>query len=414
MNARTNLPSYTHSYPFIWIVVLGLLAALGPLSIDMYLPALTVIAQDLSVPTAWVASSIPAYFMGLVVGQLIYGPISDRIGRKLPLYVGLALFSVASLLCAVASSIDMLMIARVIQALGGCVGVVIARAAIRDCLSPAESAQAYSLLILVVGVAPILAPMFGSAMLSLTGWRGIFYSLALIGIISIVLIHYYFAETLPVAARRQLNLSQVFTTYWDLLKDHRFRTPALAGGFLIAAMFSYISSATELFVQHFGMSPHGFSWLFGINAAGLIFLSQVNGRLVKKLGLLTLLHIGACMQVFGVVLLLLLALSGHNTVFSTMLGLFFVVSAIGFTSPNAMAIALSSQGHRAGMASALLGAIQFALGLLAGLAVNMLPFALALSMSVVMLVVVSAGSVAVLVLRWRERRLLSPVPPPEL
>lgn len=404
----------TRSYPFIWIVVLGLLTALGPLSIDMYLPALTVIAQDLSVPTAWVASSIPAYFLGLVVGQLVYGPISDRFGRKLPLYTGLTLFSVASLLCAMAQSIDMLILARIVQALGGCVGVVIARAAIRDRLSPAESSQAFSLLILVVGVAPILAPLFGSFVLALAGWRGIFYSLALIGAVSLLLIHYYFEETLAPAARRHLNLSQVFATYWDLLKDHRFRTPALAGGLLIAAMFSYISSATELFIAHFGMSAQGFAWLFGMNAAGLIFLSQVNGRLVSKLGLLTLLHIGACMQVFGVVLLLLLALTGHNTIVSTMLGLFFVVSAIGFTSPNAMAIALSAQGHRAGMASALLGAIQFSLGLLAGLAVNMLPFELPLSMSLVMLMVVGLGSIAVLVLRWRERRLLVPVPPPEL
>lgn len=404
----------TRSYPFIWIVVLGLLTALGPLSIDMYLPALTVIAQDLSVPTAWVASSIPAYFLGLVVGQLIYGPISDRVGRKLPLYTGLALFSVASLLCAMAQSVDMLIIARIVQALGGCVGVVIARAAIRDRLSPAESSQAFSLLILVVGVAPILAPLFGSFVLAVVGWRGIFYSLALVGLVTILLIHYYFEETLVPAARRHLNLAQVFASYWDLLKDHRFRTPALAGGLLIAAMFSYISSATELFVAHFGMSAHGFAWLFGMNAAGLIFLSQVNGRLVKKLGLLTLLHIGACMQVFGVVLLLLLGLTGHNTIVTTMFGLFFVVSAIGFTSPNATAIALSSQGHRAGMASALLGAIQFAFGLIAGLAVNMLPFELPLSMSLVMLAVVGLGSIAVLVLRWRERRLLVPASSPEL
>lgn len=412
--SNTTSNTSTRNYPFIWIVVLGLLTALGPLSIDMYLPALTVIAHDLSVPTAWVASSIPAYFLGLVVGQLIYGPISDRIGRKLPLYAGLALFSLASLLCATAQSIDMLIIARIIQALGGCVGVVIARAAIRDRLTPTESSQAFSLLMLVVGVAPILAPLFGSVVLSLVGWRGIFYSLAVIGIIAMLLIHYHFSETLPVAARRQLNLMQVFATYWDLLKDQRFRTPALAGGLLSAAMFSYISSATELFVQHFGLSAQAFAGLFGLNAAGLIILSQVNGRLVKRLGLLTLLHIGACMQVFGVVLLLLLAFTGHNTVVTTMLGLIFVVSAIGFTSPNAMAITLSAQGQRAGMASALLGAIQFTFGLLAGLAVNMLPLQLPLAMSVVMLLVVGFGSLAVYVLKWRERRLLMPVPPPEI
>ncbi len=404
----------TRSYPFIWIVILALLTALGPLSIDMYLPALTMIAKDLSVGTSLVASSIPAYFLGLVVGQLVYGPISDRIGRKLPLYIGLSVFIVASLLCAFAQDITVLIAARVLQALGGCVGVVIARAAIRDRLSMAESSQAYSLLILVVGVAPILAPLFGSFVLALVGWRGIFVSLAIIGIISMGLIHKYFEETLAIELRRHLNLKQVFETYWDLLKDHRFRTPALAGGLLIAAMFTYISSATELFVEHFGVSAHTFAWLFGVNAAGLIFLSQVNGHLVRRAGLLPLLHLGASMQMFGVIFLLMLSLTGHATLGTTMLGLFFVVSAIGFTSPNAMAIALASQGHRAGMASALLGAIQFGFGLLAGLAVNMLPFSLIVSMSVVMLAVVSLGSIAVFVLRWRERRQLPVIPPPEL
>lgn len=404
----------TRSYPFIWIVILALLTALGPLSIDMYLPALTMIAKDLSVGTSLVASSIPAYFLGLVVGQLVYGPISDRIGRKLPLYIGLSVFIVASLLCAFAQDITVLIAARVLQALGGCVGVVIARAAIRDRLSMAESSQAYSLLILVVGVAPILAPLFGSFVLALVGWRGIFVSLAIIGIISMGLIHKYFEETLAIELRRHLNLKQVFETYWDLLKDHRFRTPALAGGLLIAAMFTYISSATELFVEHFGVSAHTFAWLFGVNAAGLIFLSQVNGHLVRRAGLLPLLHLGASMQMFGVIFLLMLSLTGHATLGTTMLGLFFVVSAIGFTSPNAMAIALASQGHRAGMASALLGAIQFGFGLLAGLAVNMLPFSLIVSMSVVMLAVVSLGSIAVFVLRWRERRQLPLIPPPEL
>lgn len=406
-----NRPSTPRPYSMRWIMILGLLTALGPLSIDMYLPALPAMAKDLSVETAHVANSLPAYFLGLALGQLIYGPVSDRIGRKLPLYFGLSLFALASLACVLASSIEVLLIARFFQALGGCVGVVMARAAIRDRLSMAESAQAYSMLMLVMGAAPILAPMLGSALLLWTGWHGIFTVLFLCGIACLLLIHFYFAETLPVELRRKLGVAQIFGTYAALLKDHRFRTPALAGGLLGAAMFAYISASSALFIEHFGVSAQHFAWIFGFNALGLIVLSQLNARLVKRLGVLRLLHIGASMQSFGAIFLLCLALSGHSSLATSMFGLFFVVSGVGLTGANATAIALAEQGTRAGMASALLGALQFGFGLLAGLALYVLPYALTLSMSIVMVVLIGAGLTAVYVLRWRERRVLPPIPP---
>lgn len=406
-----NRPSTPRPYSMRWIMILGLLTALGPLSIDMYLPALPAMAKDLSVETAQVANSLPAYFLGLALGQLIYGPVSDRIWRKLPLYFGLSLFALASLACVLASSIEVLLIARFFQALGGCVGVVMARAAIRDRLSMAESAQAYSMLMLVMGAAPILAPMLGSALLLWTGWHGIFTVLFLCGIACLLLIHFYFAETLPVELRRKLGVAQIFGTYAALLKDHRFRTPALAGGLLGAAMFAYISASSALFIEHFGVSAQHFAWIFGFNALGLIVLSQLNARLVKRLGVLRLLHIGASMQSFGAIFLLCLALSGHSSLATSMFGLFFVVSGVGLTGANATAIALAEQGTRAGMASALLGALQFGFGLLAGLALYVLPYALTLSMSIVMVVLIGAGLTAVYVLRWRERRVLPPIPP---
>lgn len=406
-----NRPATSRPYSMRWIVILGLLTALGPLSIDMYLPALPAMAKDLSVETAQVANSLPAYFFGLALGQLIYGPVSDRIGRKFPLYFGLSLFALASLVCMVASSIDVLLIARFFQALGGCVGVVMARAAIRDRLSMAESAQAYSMLMLVMGAAPILAPMLGSALLIWTGWHGIFALLLLCGIACLLLIHFYFDETLPVESRRKLTVGQVLSTYAELLKDHRFRTPALAGGLLGAAMFAYISASSELFIEHFGVSAQHFAWIFGFNAFGLIVLSQLNARLVKRLGVLRLLHIGASMQSFGAIFLLCLALSGHSTLATSMFGLFFVVSGVGLTGANATAIALAEQGQRAGMASALMGALQFGFGLLAGLVLYMLPYALSLSMSIVMVVLIGVGLTAVYVLRWRERRAMPPTPP---
>ncbi|XID75275.1 multidrug effflux MFS transporter [Alkanindiges sp. WGS2144] len=406
-----SLPPASRPYAMRWIVILALLTALGPLSIDMYLPALPVMATDLAVDTAVVANSLPAYFFGLALGQLIYGPISDRIGRKLPLYFGLSLFVVASLACTFAGDIAVLFVARFFQALGGCVGVVMARAAIRDTLSVADSAQAYSMLMLVMGVAPILAPMLGSALLLWTGWQGIFALLVAVGVICLLLVHFYFKESLAPQARRHLTVSQVFSTYWDLLKDHRFRTPALAGGLLGAAMFTYISAASELFIDHFGVSAQHFAWIFGLNALGLIILSQLNGRLVKRVGLLRLLHVGASIQSFGALFLLALALSGHSTLWTTMFGLFCVVSGVGFTGPNATAIALAAQGQRAGMASALVGALQFGFGLLAGLALYVLPMDLTLAMSTVIIVLIGVGLTAVYVLRWREHKVLPPLPP---
>lgn len=406
MNATIARP-----YSIRWVMILAALTALGPLSIDMYLPALPVMAADLSVETALVANSLPAYFLGLALGQLIYGPISDRIGRKPPLYFGLALFVLASLACALANDIQTLFIARFFQALGGCVGVVMARAAIRDRLSMAESAQAYSMLMLVMGVAPILAPMLGSALLLWTGWHGIFVVLFGFGLLCLVLVHFYFKETLLPESRRELSARQVFSTYVDLLKDQRFRTPALAGGLLGAAMFTYISASSELFIDYYQVSAQHFAWIFGFNALGLIVLSQLNARLVKRVGVLRLLHIGASMQSFGAIFLLSLALAGHSTLMTTMFGLFFVVSGVGLTGANATAIALAAQGKRAGMASALLGALQFGFGLLAGLALYLLPFQLSLSMSIIMVLLIGLGLTAVYVLRWRERHAIPPVPP---
>lgn len=402
------------SYSMVWIALLGMLTALAPLSIDMYLPAIPQMASSLSVSTTIASNTVPAYFFGLAIGQLIYGPISDRIGRKVPLYFGLTIFVVASVLCAFATEVELLIAARVLQALGGCVGIVIARAAIRDRLSPTESAQAYSLLILVMGLAPILAPLMGSALLQWVGWRGIFAVLALFGVFCLLMIYQYFEETLPEKSRRELTLPQIFATYWDLLKDHRFRTPALAGGALMAVMYCYISASSALFIDHFKVSPQQFSFIFGFNALGLIALSQLNGFLVKKVGLLPLLSLGASMQLFGVILLLCLDIAGHATLSMTMLSLFFIVSGIGFTAPNSTAIALASQGHRAGMASALLGSIQFGCGLLAGIVLFMLPFDLLRSMILIMLFLVVFASIAIKVLRWRERKYLNSEPPIDL
>ena len=201
-----------------WIVLLALLTALGPLSIDMYLPALPQMADDFGVTTQQVANSLPAYFLGLAIGQLIYGPVSDRIGRKTPLYFGLVLYICASFLCVFAKSEWSLIAARVLQALGGCVGVVIARAAIRDRLSMQASAQAFASMMIVTTIAPIIAPTLGAWVLQVFEWQYIFAVLVLVGIFCLFCVHFFFQETLPVERRLKLSLKQVLGLYGAILQ----------------------------------------------------------------------------------------------------------------------------------------------------------------------------------------------------
>ncbi len=390
-------------YATSWIMLLGLLTALGPLSIDMYLPALPAMSTSLGVSLASISNTVPAYFLGLAVGQLIYGPVSDRFGRKPPLYFGLSLFVIASVVCALSTDLSMLIAARVAQALGGCVGVVVARSAIRDRLSPEASSQAYAMLMLVMGVAPILAPVLGGTLLHF-GWASIFWLLAGVGVASLLCIHYFFDETLAPNHRRALSLPAVFKSYGSLLADGRFRTPALAGGFLMGSLFVYISASSALLIGHFGVSPQWFGWLFGLNAAGLIAVSQLNGRLVRRFHLLRLLQIGTAMQLAGVLVLLILALSGLATLLTVMMCLFVIVSGIGLTAPNSTALSLAEQGQRAGMASALLGSLQFGLGLLGGVVLHALPLPELIGLAFMMTVLVSLGAGAVWVYSVRAGR----------
>ncbi len=209
-------------YPSSWILLLALLTSLGPLSIDMYLPALPQMADDFGVSTQMVANSLPAYFLGLAIGQLIYGPLSDRIGRKTPLYFGLGLYFLASLLCVYAQDEWSLIAARVLQALGGCVGVVIARAAIRDRLDMQASAQAFSSMMIVTAIAPIIAPGLGAIVLSFFDWQAIFVYLTMMSLVCWLCVHFFFQETLPPERRLKLNFYQVLTLYLAILKGPQF------------------------------------------------------------------------------------------------------------------------------------------------------------------------------------------------
>ncbi|WP_326519468.1 multidrug effflux MFS transporter [Acinetobacter sp. CAAS 2-6] len=382
-------------YSSSWIMLLALLTALGPLSIDMYLPALPQMASDFGTTTQQVANTLPAYFLGLAVGQLVYGPISDRIGRKKPLYFGLILYSLASLLCVLAESEWSLILARVLQALGGCVGVVMARAAIRDRLDLSQSAHAFASMMIVMGLAPILAPTIGAWILAFFSWHAVFVVLAMMGLVCLGCVHFFFKETLPADRRLKLNFSQVARLYMTILLDRSFRLPMLAGCFSGAVLFSYISSASSILMDGYHLSQQQFAYAFGINAFGIMLLSFINKRLAGHLGVLQRLCVGVLIQLLGAVILFAVGLQWLHSFVGVMVGMFMAVAGIGFTGPNATALAMSQQGARAGTASAIMGSLQFGCGLLGGVLLNILSWNAVLNVAVIMLIFLAIGGIAI-------------------
>lgn len=383
-----SVPVSAQKYSTAWIMLLALLTSLGPLSIDMYLPALPQMAQDFGVSTQMVANTLPAYFLGLALGQLIYGPLSDRIGRKIPLYFGLTLYIFASLLCIFATSEWSLIAARIVQALGGCVGVVIARAAIRDRLDMQASAQAFASMMIVMGIAPIIAPSLGALVLNFFSWHAVFVFLTLMGVVCLLCVHFFFKESLIPERRLKLNFNQILNLYAVILKDPSFKWAMLAGCFSGGVLFCYISSSASVLMDGYGLTQQQFAYAFGINAFGIMLLSTMNKQLAYKISVLRRLKIGSGLQLLGALILFITGLINHVPLWIVFIGMFLAVSGIGFTGPNAMALAMSEQGARAGTASAIMGSMQFACGLLGGVILNFLMWNALLNMGLIMLVFV--------------------------
>lgn len=354
-------------------MMLGVMIAIGPLSIDMYLPAFPSMAEDFGVNVGTIAKSVPAYFLGLVFGQLFYGPFSDRIGRVRPLYLGMSIFIIASIICATTNNEYALFIARTLQALGACVTTVVTRAAIRDTLNPVQSARAFSLMVLVMGVAPILAPSLGALILKVADWHGIFWFLASFGVLNLLLTKCFLKETLKPENRNTRPMSESFGQYFGLMKDHTFMLPAVASGLLQGAFFIYLSISSELFMVNYRLTEHQFAIAFGVNAFGFIALTQVNQFLTKRFHLVNLLRTGAVIQLAaaGVLLILGLIFGGKASFYWVFASLFICIAGLGLTQPNATAIALAFQKKRAGLASALQGALQFSVGIFGGLLIGL-------------------------------------------
>lgn len=375
-------------YRMSWIILLASLTALGPLSIDMYLSALPEMAADFGVSTQMVANSLPAYFLGLALGQLIYGPISDRVGRKPPLYFGLCLYIVASVLCIFAQNEWSLIAARILQALGGCVGVVMVRAAIRDRLDMQSAAQAFASMMIVTSIAPIVAPSLGAWVLIFYDWHMIFVVLMMSGLFMLACVHFLFEETLKPEQQLKLNFQQVLSLYRAIFQDESFRHPMLVGCLSGGIMFSYISASSAIFMDRYQLSEQQFAYAFGVNAMGIMLSSALNKHLVGRFTIRGRLQLGLWLQALGVSALLIMGLLDTQSVIPVLVALFLVVAAVGFTGPNAMALAMSEQGARAGTASAIIGSMQFTCGLLGGVLLNFLLWNALLNMALVMTLLV--------------------------
>jgi DHA1 family bicyclomycin/chloramphenicol resistance-like MFS transporter len=341
--------------------LLGVLTAVGSLSIDMYLPSLPLIATALHTDAGAVQRTLSMFFIGLGLGQLVYGPLSDRFGRKPPLLFGMVLYTIASLLCMFAPTIAALQWGRLLQALGGCAGIIIPRATIRDRCDPHNAARALSLVLLVMGAAPILAPQFGSWVLIWFSWRAIFGVLVLFGVGSLIAICFGMEETVDSSTTPRLNFKSIFRNYRELLSDRQFLTFSLCGGFASAGMFAYIAGSPFVLMGIYGISTHLFGWVFGLNAIALVVGAQINARLLAHYAPRQILTCAVAVPLIAGAFILLLRLSGIASLAILLPALFVSMGSLGFITPNSTALALQHQGQRAGAATALMGALQLGL-----------------------------------------------------
>ena len=367
------------------------------MSIDMYLPGLPAIAAEFGAPTSAAQFTLASFFIGLALGQAIHGPLADRYGRKPPLYAGLALYVLASIGCALAPDLTTLIILRFLQAVGGCAGIVIARAIVRDCYDAHTSARVFSLMMLIMGLAPILAPFLGGWILWFAGWRAIFVVLTLFGLGGLLAVWRYLRETRPAHTIASTSIGAALRVYGDLLRDRHFIGYVLAGGLAHAGMFAYITGSPHVFIEVYGVPAQHFGWLFGLNALGLIASSQVNRHLLARHSADAILRRANRSTALLGLGLLGVAGSGWGGLPMLLLPLFGYSVSLGFTAPNAMANALAHQGSRAGSASALLGALQFGLATVASTLVGLLGHGSAVPMAAV---IASCGLLAYGAHRW--------------
>ncbi|WP_201019849.1 Bcr/CflA family multidrug efflux MFS transporter [Pseudomonas cichorii] len=382
---------------------LSALMSFASISTDMYLPALPTISRALHTDTASIELTFSAFLLGFSLGQLIWGAVSDRYGRKLPIAIGMILFIIGSVGCALSTDVTQMMVWRVIQALGACVGPVLSRAMVRDLYGREQSAKMLSTLILIMGVAPLAGPLIGGQILDWWSWQGIFWSLALVGLVTLFSFR-KLPESLPTDQRTTEPLVHTFVTYLQLMRDPRLIRYALSGGFFYAGAYAFIVGTPFAYIDYYHVSAQAYGWLFGVNILGMMIANFANGRLLNRMGSERLFHLGTWALAFFGMILSLCAWFGWGGLWGLVVPVFFYMSMNGFIVANSVAGALAFFPQRAGSASSLVGAMHYGSGIFSAALVSWLSDGTPRGMALVMGVagVGSLGTALVSVGRGRE------------
>lgn len=374
---------------------------MGPLAIDMYLSTLPAIGRSLQASPASVQATVSAFLAGMAIGQLVYGPWSDRIGRRAPVLLGVVIFIAASVACAMATTVEQLLAARFVQALGACAGAVVSRAVVRDTFDHTETARTLSLMMLIMGLAPILAPLLGAALLAFGGWRLNFWFMAAFGIVVGVIAVLRLKESRSEATARQASSENPFQSYAALLRQPRLMGYALAGALNGATLFTYIATSPSLIMGTYGYSSAVFPWIFGFNALGIVGSGQINRMVLRRVHPDRILSLASVIA-FGLgVALMIAAFSGVGERWSVLPLVFLIFCSLGFMQGNTTAGALNVDPLRAGSISALMGTVGFAAGALASTLAAVLHDGSARPMALVMVVALAGSALALRFLALR-------------
>jgi len=386
------------------ILILGSLTALGPFSIDMYLPGFNAIAEDLHTTVNKVSLSLSSYFIGIAAGQLLYGPLLDRYGRKNPLYAGLAVYILASIGCSAATDIDSFILLRFIQAVGSCAASVAAMAMVRDLFPVEDNPKVFSLLMLVVGLSPMLAPTIGSYVITGFGWHTIFIILALMGFSILLASRFGLGHTRKPDFSISLKPKPIIKGFISVISHPQFYTYAISGAIAFSGLFTYVAGSPLLFMDIFKVSGETYGWIFAFMSVSFIGTSQLNSVLLRKYKSAQLVKAELLLQSTISICFLIAALNNWLTLYSTIVMLFLYLGCLGLTNPNTAGLSLAPFSENAGSASALLGALQLGIGAIASMLVGIF-----VKTSMVPMIAIMAGStiIALLILLIGKRNIVS-------
>lgn len=396
-------------YYFFTILILGGLATISPFSIDMYLPGFTAIAKDLNTSIDQVQLSLTSYIFGISVGQLLYGPLLDRYGRKNPLYVGLVIYILASIACAFTSSVESLIVMRFAQAIGGCVGMVAAQALVRDIFPVNKSAQVFSLIILVISISPMIAPTLGGYVTAAFGWHWVFIILAAISLLIFAAVYFFLPEGKGADITISLRPKAVLSNFYQVTKQPQFIIYTLAGGIAMAGPFAYIVGSSDVYMNIYQLSEQQYGWAFALVAFGMIGTTQLNHWLLRHFKSESLIKVGLLYQTtIGLILVIGTMYYGYSIYAFTGLILLFVAGH-GIMSPNVTALSMAPFTRHAGSASALLGSFRLGIAGFVSALVSVLHDGTSLPMAIIMLscslvglIILNSGKAVV---KYRARKL---------